>query len=565
MLRKLSINNFAIIENLSLELERGFIVLTGETGAGKSIIFDAIGLLFGERANNDLIRHGQQSARIEGCFSLEGEQADRIEEILEEHGCPFDDELHIKRVINQKGRSRVFINGSLTSLKALQEIAKGFLDIIGQHASHALLDTQNHLPLLDMFAQQMQEAKRVEQDYHHWKQQRNLLQRLEEQEQSRRDRLAAIEEQLDRIDMAQVSLGEDERLTKELDRLLNAETLREKTTMVSYILQSAEGAVTDQLATALEELRRVAYLDDSLQKTADDLDKLSIDLGEHARDIQRFAETVSVSPEEIEILQDRLDLIQHLKHQFGGSIESVLHSAAEIQKEADALSAESAQIIPLRNAVDALHEALQIRAQTLSAARQAASIRMSQLVETELKQLGMPHCRFQIRFHEDTIFSSDGLDRVEFFIAPNPGEGFKELARVASGGELSRLLLALKVAIIERDPVETYIFDEVDTGIGGAIAQIVGKKLRKIGEQRQALCITHLAQVACCATHHLHVSKTVVDGRTSSEIRFLSPHERVYEVARMLGGTEITQRSLAHAQELLSENNSNLVPLFAVG
>ena len=572
MLKSLSISNFAIIEELELDLSKGFIVITGETGAGKSIIFDAIELLLGGRANTEMIRFGHISAKVEGIFRIGAAQRERIEKVLEENGCPIDEELHIRRILSEKGRSRIFINGAMSSLKALQDIAQGFVDVISQHASHQLMMPEEHLPLVDMFSKTQEEAKNLSLDIAEWRSEERLLHKLQEQETQRQRRLKQISQQLDEIDSAGVSLGEDTRIENELERLLNIEILCEKTTAVSYMLRDADGSVLDQLSTVIEQLRRVAYLEEELETCLESLERCSIEMSECARDVRRISETASSSPEDIEILQDRLELMNRLKKQHGGTIDGILESVVVLGQESESLSSQSAQIVPLKKSCQEKAQLLVQRARELSQKRQEKSETLSKQVEEELKLLGMPHCRFQIEFShcidalaslEPSSLTSDGFDAVRFLISPNPGEGFKELAKIASGGELSRLLLAIKSAIIENDPVETYVFDEVDTGISGATAQIVGQKLQKVGARRQALCITHLAQVAACAHQHLYVSKCVQEDRTSSQLRYLTTEERIEEIARMLGGVDITERTIAHAQELLQEN-SGLNPVLSI-
>lgn len=572
MLKKLSISNFAIIEELNLDLSNGFIVITGETGAGKSIIFDAIELLLGGRANHDMIRFGTISSRVEGVFSIGAHQRERVENILEEYGCPIDEELHIRRILSEKGRSKVFLNGAMSSLRALQEIAQGFVDVISQHASHQLMQAEEHLSLVDMFAKTQEDARVLAVDIASWRAQERALSKLKNQESKRRTRLDKIAEQIDEIECAGVSPGEDTRIETELERLLNIEVLREKTTSVSYMLRDGEGSVVDQLSTVIEQIRRVAYLDENLEPCLESLEKSHIEMSECARDIRQVSESASSSPEDIEILQERIELMHRLKRQHGGTLEGVMDAVELLGKESEELSKQSAQIQPLQEECSTQAQSLLRRAKKLSGKRKRASDQLSQQVEGELKLLGMPHCRFMIAYARNeeqleeadaSMLTADGLDAVTFLISPNPGEGFKDLARIASGGELSRLLLAIKSAIIENDPVETYIFDEVDTGISGATAQIVGQKMQGVGVRRQALCITHLAQVAACAHQHLFVSKSVEGDRTSSQLRFLSTQERIEEVARMLGGVDITDRTRAHAQELLQENNS-IQPILSI-
>jgi len=398
---------------------------------------------------------------------------------------------------------------------------------------------------------------------------------LNDQEEVRQLKMSRVQTQLDDIEMAQIEVGEDERLAREIDRLLNAETLREHTQEVAHRLSGGDGSVVDQLTSALQTLQRVAELDDQFEEMLDLLAKSKIELDEMARDVSRISDSVTVSPEELEIMQERLHLIERLKRTHGGDVESVIRARDQLQIEMDTLVGQQSRIGQATKEMEVLAEECMLQSRRLSLVRQEAANRMASLVESELSQLGMPHCRFRVNFvhrnaegivnsvEEATIDSitRTGLDAVEYVISPNPGEGFQPMAKIASGGELSRILLSLKVALIQSDPVGSYIFDEVDTGIGGGVAQTVGQKLQQVGEGRQVLCISHLPQVISCAHHHLHVRKQVIDNRTSSATRYLNFTERSDEVARMLGGIEITERTREHAMEMLRLNQPKVTHL----
>ena len=664
MLEKLRIQNYAIIEQLEIELPNGFIVITGETGAGKSIIFDAIQLLQGGRANSDMIRSGKHSAVIEGTYVLSPSEYARMYPLLLELGCcDFDHVDHsrqtgknsdiyhkidaaictflngmegyqeisqevlqdnlqmnntqniklenmasfveelgilfeqipreertldIRRTISRSGSGRISINGTRISVKNLQSIMDGVVDIIGQHASHDLLQASNHIGILDAFAGTTKEANFVSKKVTYLHKLRQELQKLQDEKDYRNIRMKSLQKQFDEIEMAQVSEGEDERLEQQLDRLSNAEMIKERTMNSVYLLQDGEGSSVDHLNIAIDQLRRIAYLDPILEQSLETLERCNIEISEVSRDIRRFSEEVIVSPDEIAFLQERLELIRVLKTRHGSRLEDILQAQISIQHELDTLTGQEDRIKEVEKEISKLEKELMNICVDLSHKRQNAGKRLGEIVEQEIQTLGMPNCRFDVAYRfvgwdknsqSETVVSAvesactssltnRGLDNIEFLIAPNIGEEFKSLARIASGGELSRLLLALKGALISTDPVETYIFDEVDTGIGGGVAESVGRKLQKLGTDRQVLCITHLPQVASCGHYHLYVSKKLVSDdsdaessknyRTVSSLHFMSVSERIQEIARMLGGAEVTDRTIAHAQELLQQNQGIL-------
>ena len=575
MISRLTAHHFAIIDSLDLQFPNGFIAITGETGAGKSVLFDAISLCLGGRASTDLIRHGEEKATLELVIELRPEQKDRILPIVEEADIDLENCLRIKRIIARSGRHRIYLNGQRVSLSVLTSISKGLVDIIGQHASHALLSTDSHIEILDNFAGISKDTHTLSLKVDALRGLQKELGELNAQEEIRQLKMSRVQTQLDDIDMAQIEVGEDDRLSKEIDRLLNAETLREHTQEVSDRLFGGEGSVVDQLTVALQTLQRIAHLDDQFEDMLDLLAKSKIELDEMARDVSRIADGVTISAEELEIMQERLHLIERLKRTHGGDVESVLRAQDQLQGEMDHLLGQQTRIAAAQSEIEELSLVCMEESRRLSHIRQQSATTMAELVESELSQLGMPHCRFRVNFSfrnaEGIADSAEkasiegiartGLDSIEYVISPNPGEGFQGLARIASGGELSRILLSLKVALIQSDPVGSYIFDEVDTGIGGGVAETVGQKLQQVGDGRQVLCISHLPQVISCAHHHLHVRKEVADNRTSSVTRYLSFTERSDEVARMLGGVEITNRTREHAMEMLRLNQPKVTHL----
>ena len=574
MLKQLRIQNFAIIEKVDLEINDGFIAITGETGAGKSILFDALDLVLGGRATTDMVRHGTEQAQVEGVFTLTDAQMTSINPILKTNGCPEDDALYIKRIVTATGRNRVFINGSRSTLSLLQQVTSGLIDVIGQHASHRLLDSSAHIDMLDTFAHTRKDAAEVSTMVTDWRRLKKEASQLRALEDQRQARMATLQNLLDEIHHAELSEGEEARIESELERIFNSEEIKDRTLFSIQLLREQDGSVLELLSSVSDSIRRVSHAVPELDSLLDPLSEITIQLGEMCHDLRPFSEGGDVSQEDIELLQSRLETIHRLKKRHGGSVEHVLSAADSMSAELDRLYGDNIRIKTIEETLKTLEKDLFERCVQLSKTRQAAASELSKLVESELRELSMPHCRFRVRFEfrdgaEQAVHSvleaniesvsQAGLDRIDFEISPNPGEGFKSMAKVASGGELSRILLALKGAMIQTDPVSSYVFDEVDTGIGGGVAETVGRKLQRLGEVRQAICITHLPQVACCAHQHIHIEKEVEQNRTHSKFRYLNFEERIVEVGRMLGGADLTEMTKAHAQELLLNNQPQMV------
>ena len=570
MINSLTIRNFAIIEHQRVTFSGGFTTITGETGAGKSILIRALALILGGRASTDVIRAGEQQAIIEAEFSLSEAQLASLRPRLEERGLGDGDRLVIRRIINTSGRSRIFINECSTRLSVLQELTAGLVDVIGQHASHVLLERERHVHLLDTFASTTASTEQLGVVVGRLRALQREVARLQASADARRERAKGRRRQLDDIELAGLSPGEDERLGSALERLQHAEQLQEHTKTAFYLLREANDSALDLLSQSINQLQRISHLDEALEAMVEVLSSAQMELQETARDLGRYSDGVLVSPEEIQELEERRVLIEQLKQLHGGEqgrIEDVLAAVEGLREELDGLAGDDERVTEAAAEAAALQAAAMAAAVALSKKRQEAGVWLAELVEAELSRLGMPACRFTVAFvHrgaggaaveavEDATadnLTTTGLDEVEFLISPNPGEGFKSLARTASGGELSRIMLAIKGALISTDPVGSYIFDEIDTGIGGGVAETVGRKLQGVGEARQVICITHLPQVASCAHQHLLVAKRVDGARTFSVVRSLSRAERIVEVARMLGGAEITEKTLEHAEEMIS-------------
>lgn len=561
MLHHISIQNFAIIESEEVYLSEGFTVLTGETGAGKSIILDAITLLLGGRASADMVRRGQDRASVEGTFTLSGEDREVIEARLRALSLtPREDgQLTITRAVSLSGKNKAQVNGQETRVANLRGLTEGLVEIVRQHESYTLLDPESHLGLLDEFGGLTGETLGVGDLVERSAGLERERRQLEASESQRRERLRQLKAQLEQIERLAPEPGEDERLEREIRLLHAAERLKGWVDEGLTSLYSRDGAVLDTLTGLSRGLERLTEVDERLQGFYEALGRAQLELEELTHDLRRFRGEIPTDADALSSLEARLAALEQLKSDYALSLEEVLGVAEEARRERAALRALDARVgEAAREARVALDEAEEA-ARALSARRAALAPRLSALVEAELKTLGMAQCRFSVDFGAAPL-SRSGLDRAEFLISPNPGEGFKPLARIASGGELSRLTLALKVVLMHTDATPTYVFDEVDSGIGGGVAEGVGQKLKRIALDRQVVCITHLPQVASCAHNHMRIEKVLLQDRTFSSIRALTEGEREGELARMLGGQDMTEATFAHAREMISRGRRPVAP-----
>ena len=569
MLSHLIIKNFAIIDELQLGFDEGFTALTGETGAGKSILVGALGLILGGRASAEMVRHDAKEAVVEAIFELSEATRGQVERLLEPRGVETSEQLIIRRIINRTGRNKVFINGSASRVAFLQELTRGLVDIIGQHASYSLLDPLNHVSILDAFGGLTEEAERVSVSVEQLRGLEREVRRLRGSERERLARMDYLNFQLNEIDGVEIDLEADERLDRELEVLRNAEKLSGLASGACYGLYEGEHAVADALSNLCDDVQRAAAIDTSLDALVNQLEAARIQVVETARDLRRYAESVDADPARLERLEDRIQTLNRLKRKHGGELSDVLERAEEMRSELSKLERAESRIEEAEAEAAELLRSIMAQARTLSRRRHKAARRLQEVVEDELRDLSMERCRFMspIRYRdgaggwvEDVNLAApesltpQGIDHLEFLISPNPGMGWGPLAKIASGGELSRIMLALKGALMTSDPVPTYIFDEVDTGIGGRVADVVGRKIREVSQGRQVLCITHLPQVASYADHHVLVEKHQKANRTTSSLRPLDPEQRTMEIARMLGGSTITRKTLEHAEEMIAKS-----------
>ncbi len=563
MLRELSIKNFAIIDDLSICFEGGFTALTGETGAGKSIIINAVNLILGSRASPELIRTSEETAELEALFEVPLHSPAAT--AAEDQGLDLSDGLLIRRVIQKNGRHRIYINGRMASMQMLSSINQRLASISGQHAHQGLLKAEQHLLVLDQFGGLSGLRSRVSDGYQQMVALIGEWADLKRQDNEQVKQTELLEFQYNEIQQAEIAPEEDEDVEQERQRLRHAQQLYETVNRCVDQLYGGEGAAVERVTEAAKELQTLSDIDSSLTPVTERVHEASYQLEDIAHDLRSYLNRVVFDNGRLEAVELRLDLLQRLKRKYGGSLESVLAHGQEAEEELKRISSLPEKIAEVEQRLDQSYEELCKLSRELSDKRQKTAKQLSKEVQQELTTLEMSGTRFEVRFKPNPVgedadphlvldnsgIESTGIDRVDFLIAPNVGEDLRPLAQIASGGELSRIVLALKGILGTKESVETLIFDEVDAGIGGGVAEVVGQKLKTLACFHQVVCITHLAQIAQFATHHLKIAKRVYKGRTSTKMTPLHGEERVKEMARMLGGVKVTKKTLDHAREML--------------
>lgn len=560
MLSCLRIRDLAIIDELELELGAGLNVLTGETGSGKSILVSALELVLGGKSRGELVRTGAKAAEVEALFDVRGDVG--VQQQLQALDIEVEDELVVRRVLSSCGRSRAFINGTLATQQVLARITRGLTDISSQHEHHTLTDPNTHLGFLDAFAGAFPLRQRVARAYHTLKQAQNQLEDFEKHAGEREARLELLTSQVDDIESAALRPGEDAELEQTCTRLRSMETLLRLSGQAADLLYEQDGSVLSGLASATRRVSEAADLDSSLAAIASQLETLRSQLDDTARELGRKLASLRPDPDALHKAEERLYLLSKLKRRHGGSVESIRNYLTACRAELDELSDQ----VTTREAVEAEHAralgGATASARELSSERRRAATRLGAAISAELDSLGMGGARIHVELSPlggDTLeipidgarLSADGLERVEFLLAPNRGEEARPLSRIASGGELSRAMLAIKCVLADLGPAGMYVFDEVDSGVGGGMAEIIGRKIRSVAQHRQVLCVTHLPQIAVFADQHFKVEKVVRGERTLSSVRRLTRKEQQEEIARMLGGLRITAKTRAAARELL--------------
>ena len=563
MLQELTIRNFAIIDDLNISFPADLTVLSGETGAGKSIILNAVNLLLGSRANTTLIRTGAEVAELEALFQIVPKSD--VANIMGQHGYDASEGLLVRRLISRNDNNRIYINGRLSTMQILNSITENLASISGQHAHQGLLKEDQHLLILDQFGGLMFLREEVFQCFHQILPIIEKLKNLISTKEKQAERIELLEFQKKEITEASMVLAEDAALEKELTILKNGEELYQAVNGSIEELYSAQGSIVERLVEVKKNLEKAGRIDSQLTLKAEGVAGVTFNLEDMVENLRTYLKTIQIDEKRLEAVEDRIDTLQRLKRKYGGSIEAVLKHLDSISQELFGIENISGTIADTEKELSMLHKKFVQLAETLSDKRNEKAKILAKKVVTELDYLEMSSTRFQISLKNTpadekansyltvngNLLTETGLDRATFLIAPNIGEALKPLASIASGGELSRVVLAMKAILAETDSVETVVFDEVDAGIGGSVAEVVGKKLSSLADHHQVICITHLPQIAKFANQHFCISKSVSDGRTSTSINPLNEKDRLKEIARMLGGVEITQATLDHAREML--------------
>ncbi|HEY0480591.1 MAG TPA: DNA repair protein RecN [Kofleriaceae bacterium] len=574
MLRHLRVTNFAILSDVAIDLGDGMNVLTGETGAGKSLIVEAVNLLRGGRASADIPRAGADEAVVEAIVAIPEDLAARVAGVIEGAGLPAlagagavsgvafaapapsaaggrDPEVVIRRVIQRGGRSRTYVNGALTTLARLAELGALLIDLSGQHQHQGLVDPGRHLEILDAFAGEPALGAAMSQAWAELRRCDDELVALGGNEREREARLDYLRYQLEELDGAGLAPGEDVAIDVERARLASVDQLQAAARAAEDALYGGDDSARDRVAVAAREVERAARTDPMLEPVIRQLGEIETLIDDAADQLRGYADRLEGDPERLAWLDERLALIRRLMRKHNGSLDDVIAKATELRAELATLTGRDARLAELAALRAGAEAAAVAAAAALTRSRKQAARRLEKEVGAALVELGMGSARLSIVVEPRTL-GPTGADRIELMLASNKGEDLRPLAKVASGGELSRIMLALKLALRRADEVATYVFDEVDTGIGGATAQVVGSQIRAVADHRQVLCVTHLPQIAAYADQHFHVEKTEIAGRTETHVRRLSAAARKDELARMLGG-HATSKAKAHAAELLAD------------
>lgn len=557
MLKSLTVWNFALLEHVQVEFQPGLNILTGETGAGKSILIDSLGAVLGARMSADMVRSGCDWLRVEAVFSLEDESLGLHELLTQQAIDDADKELIITRQLTRAGRSTALVNGCHVTLAVLRQIGAYLVDIHGQNENLALLKEENQFHLLDGYDSDVSEALAAyECVYREWREKKKSYAEKQQASREYAQRLDMLHWQDKEISEANLKPGEDEQLEADIRKLSHAEKIVGSVEESYQLLEGGGGnglGVLPALSQVKKDLEEIGRFDDALANAQKMVEEAYISLQEASYELRDYGESVEFSPERLDQLQSRMDVIYRLCKKYGATLEDVLAHQAKVEQELSEIENYDEDIAALEKEIAALEEKLGRKAAELTRLRTAAANDLSSAIEEQLFALGMPKARFHIRVEQAEDYGANGRDDVAMFFSANPGEAEKPLQKVASGGELSRIALAIKTVASSRDSsVPSMVFDEIDTGIGGRTAQMVAERIALVAQYKQVLCITHLPQIACMADAHLYISKRTVEGTTATQIRPLSERERISEIARMASGADMTTASLDNAREMVS-------------
>ncbi|MBD3413730.1 MAG: DNA repair protein RecN [Candidatus Aminicenantes bacterium] len=558
MIKSLRIKNLATIEDLEVDLKKGFSILTGETGAGKSIIIDSIRLVLGDKATTDIIRTGKNETSIETIFDVP-QKSDLLK------GLENDEtgEVFLHRKVFKKGTGRGYINGTLVPLKRFRQFRENMVDILGQNDHIFLRRNEFQLDYLDHYSETLDLRKKVAHLARRIRKLQNEINDIEQRKKQREERSDYLAFQINEIEKAQLKPDEEKQLHKERDLLKNAEKINSCIKDALDITYEREDSLSSLLSKLEKNVQILSDFHPDFKPILENMDQFSISMKEFTNDLLQFEENYTDAPEKLEKIEERLSLIENLKRKYGKTLQDVFDSLNKAKKELSGLSSDHEKISQLRKQLDSDYKDYQNTSSRLSEMRQKGAKKLEKQVEEEIQSLGMKKATFQIKFTTHPFPSENlddlrdlGSDEIEFMISPNPGENIRPLRKIASGGELSRLMLTLKTISKDPEKFKTLIFDEIDSGIGGKTAELVGQKLKNLAAQNQVVCITHLPQIASFADHHYQIEKKVKKNRTYTLIRKLSKKDRTHEIARLLAGSHITEASLQSAREMLEKNLS---------
>lgn len=564
MLKELHIQNFAIITDLTIQFVNGLVILTGETGAGKSIILDALGAVLGQRVDSSVVRQGEDKAYVEALFEPDEHTLKLLTPVLESEGLLEDgNSLLLSREIRAEGRSIARVNGRSVNLSLQAEIGSHLVDVHGQSEHLSLLKVKSHRELLDRFARNASLLDEYQEDYRQWQSLEAELRRLEQLQANVDERVDILRYQIGQIEAAKLSIDEEESLRQERTRLANAEVLSRHAQSALQALDESDPesfSVTDLLGNISNELISLARIDPQTQTMADQVEGALTTLSDLAYELRRYSEQIEFNPARLDQIELRIDLINNLKRKHGGSVAEVLNFYNKAQNELEQIENVESQIKEIEKKIDSLKLTLTERALRIQKRRKDAARNLAAQMQDQLKHLEMKNARLKVMLTQKSdpdglnidggvAFDAYGVDQVEFLIETNPGEGFKPLAKIASGGETSRLMLALKNVLADADQIPTLVFDEIDSGIGGRVGMTVGELLWRLSQHHQVMCVTHLPQLAAFGDQHLKVNKLTEHDRTTTQLIELEGQARSLELAEMLGST--SEKSLQTANELL--------------
>ncbi len=566
MLKSLEIKDYALIDHTEIDFGKGLNIITGETGAGKSILIDAMSLLLGERASVEVVRKGAQKAFVEGIFDVEMNK--KVKTLLDENDIEYQPDLIIRREISLKGSNRCFINDSPVALILIKQLGDLLVDLHGQHEHQSLLRVESHIDFLDEFAGNSKLIEEYQILYKELNKKIYELKDLRSKEESIKEKKEIYAFQIKEIDSVSPSIGEDEAIVNELNILENSEKLLELTEEVYTKLYDGDPSVIDLLGEAKHKLNQLSVIDKSFLESEGECDSALTIIKELANSLRSYKSKIDVDPKEVEYKRERLGSINMLKKKYGGSIEKIIALREKIGKESELAMNFSDAINKIQDEIKRLRIDAGEAANKISVSRQKSALKVESEVVKTLNQLGISDASFKVKISktesdkekEDFLFyqnrkylySETGIDEVEFYISTNAGEDVKPLAKVASGGEVSRIMLSLKTILAKSDKLPVLIFDEIDTGVSGRIAQKVGTALRDLASFHQIIAITHLPQIAGMADYHYSVEKKQIDDRTVSSIRRLNENERINEVAKLVSGEILTKESIESAKQLIS-------------